>query len=628
MANSAIDVQKAYLAYFGRPADPVGLAYWMGQDAASMRAGFAASTEYATLYSGMTAEQRVEQVYQNLFGRSADAAGKAYWVNALNAGTESVSSLVTSMQANAIGVDIGTIDNRVTYAIKFTAQLDTPSEVTGYNGTAAANAARSAVSEISYTTTSLNTATSTIVSDASNIIEGVSPAEAAAAATAAANDAAAQTSVTNSASYGTVNGAAASSATLTGSAANDTIVGGSANNTINGGGGADSLTGGTGDDTFQFASHADLAAATAVNGTSGTDNITITAAALDLVDSDFTNASNIDSVILTGASTITVGTAANTAMGGAVVVKTGAGATTVDGANSIAVTVDATSLADGVALTLTDSATSNMTVTNLIGDLTTTALAGTLNVTTGAVATLSVTTGDGTNAINANALTDGQVLTLTGNDNASVTLVAGDLTSTSTGNITVTATTGTNVITTAGGADNITGGTGADTINVGADAVADTINFAVGDSTTAASDQITNFTIANDILNLPTTTIAADVAAGAGNGTDSGAFKAHTITNGLIELFGNDDGVTGGVVTVNAGNLTAAITYIVTNITTAGNTVLLQYDASGAGGYGAGDAVLVFQDGATDTLVSLVGVDASALTKLGTAAAANTVVIS
>lgn len=58
MAITADVVQNAYLAYFGRPADPVGLNYWMAQaDPAVMKAGFAASVEYATLYAGMTTVQ-------------------------------------------------------------------------------------------------------------------------------------------------------------------------------------------------------------------------------------------------------------------------------------------------------------------------------------------------------------------------------------------------------------------------------------------------------------------------------------------------------------------------------------------------------------------------------------------
>lgn len=175
MSVSAIDVQKAYLAYFGRPADYAGLNYWMNSDAATMKAGFAASAEYAALYSGMSADQRVEQVYQNLFGRASDPVGKAYWVAEFNAGRETVSSLVTSMQANVLGVDISTIANRITYSILFTAQMDTPAEINGYMGAAAAAAARGAMSAVTYTDASLSAARSTLVADVALVVAGVDP---------------------------------------------------------------------------------------------------------------------------------------------------------------------------------------------------------------------------------------------------------------------------------------------------------------------------------------------------------------------------------------------------------------------------------------------------------------------
>ncbi len=157
MAVSATDVQKAYLAYFGRPADPVGLAYWQTSNATTMKAGFAASAEYADLYAGMTATQRVSQVYANLLGRDADPAGQDYWATELAAGRQTVSTLVDAMQANALGDDITTIANRVTYATAFTAALDTTAEIVGYSGNTAAAAARAAVLPVT-TTASLTTA--------------------------------------------------------------------------------------------------------------------------------------------------------------------------------------------------------------------------------------------------------------------------------------------------------------------------------------------------------------------------------------------------------------------------------------------------------------------------------------
>ncbi len=113
---TATEVENTYLAYFGRPADPEGMNYWLGKSVATMQAGFAASQEYQNLYGGMNNTQVVTQVYSNLLGRSPDAGGLAYWVNQLKMGTASVSSIATQMQANALGIDIATLDNRSVFA--------------------------------------------------------------------------------------------------------------------------------------------------------------------------------------------------------------------------------------------------------------------------------------------------------------------------------------------------------------------------------------------------------------------------------------------------------------------------------------------------------------------------------
>lgn len=169
MPLTITEVQKLYLAYFGRPADPLGLGHWMSFNSAAAQAGFAGSAEYADLYSGMTHEQRVQQVYQNLLGRAAEPSGLAYWVAELTSGRQTISTLVSSMQANAQGTDIETINNRVNYATAFTAQLDTSAEITGYNGTFAANAARVAIAPIT-TAATLVTAQAALIATVADIV--------------------------------------------------------------------------------------------------------------------------------------------------------------------------------------------------------------------------------------------------------------------------------------------------------------------------------------------------------------------------------------------------------------------------------------------------------------------------
>lgn len=167
---TATEVQKAYLAFFGRPADPVGLTYWQTQTVAAMNTGFAASTEYTALYTGMTPAQMVAQVYTNLLGRTADVPGLLYWAGEMTAGRQTVASLVTSMQASALGADITTISNRVTYAAAFTAALDTVAEITAYTGTAAANSARTQVASVLDTAASLTAATTALTTSVATVV--------------------------------------------------------------------------------------------------------------------------------------------------------------------------------------------------------------------------------------------------------------------------------------------------------------------------------------------------------------------------------------------------------------------------------------------------------------------------
>ena len=114
--------------------------------------------------------------------------------------------------------------------------------------------------------------------------------------------------------------------TVAGGTGANTITVGNGTNTITGGGGADVLTGGTGSDIFNFSSAANLGAATTIAGGAGNDTIQMTAAAT-LTDANFLHATSIETLGLTGASTITLG--ANAASAGIVNVVTGNGATSI-----------------------------------------------------------------------------------------------------------------------------------------------------------------------------------------------------------------------------------------------------------------------------------------------------------
>jgi hypothetical protein len=137
------DIQKLYVAYFNRPADPAGLAYWEGVveaqkgSTAAVSASFAASAEYKAAYAGMANADIVNAVYMNLFGHAADTAGQAYWAALLDGKKITIDNAVTQIAGGAQGTDLVAYNNKVTAAGVFTAGVDTDAEKAGYTGDAA-----------------------------------------------------------------------------------------------------------------------------------------------------------------------------------------------------------------------------------------------------------------------------------------------------------------------------------------------------------------------------------------------------------------------------------------------------------------------------------------------------------
>lgn len=176
MALTAQQVQQFYIGYYGRPADPVGLAYWQTQDEAAALKGFSESAEFTNQFTGLSASQQVTKVYNNLLGRAPDTAGLLYWAGELTAGRETIGSLVLSMTKNALGKDVTTIEDRVTYSNAFTTALNTAEEINAYAGTAATQAARDALLKVVATAvgdhTALNAETAKIDTTIASIVSG------------------------------------------------------------------------------------------------------------------------------------------------------------------------------------------------------------------------------------------------------------------------------------------------------------------------------------------------------------------------------------------------------------------------------------------------------------------------
>ena len=147
-------VQQLYVGYFGRPADPAGLAYFTasyqafgapttmpelltayGQrpDIRTLVDIFAASQESAELYPG-GGYKFIRAVYNNLFNRDPDLDGGEYWANKLNYNVISRANAVMAIIAGAQGSDAQKIADKLAAASAFTREVDARSLHRAYDG--------------------------------------------------------------------------------------------------------------------------------------------------------------------------------------------------------------------------------------------------------------------------------------------------------------------------------------------------------------------------------------------------------------------------------------------------------------------------------------------------------------
>lgn len=148
-------IQEAYVAYYGRPADPAGQAYWANQLAAAngnmdvIIDAFGNSAESTSLYGGSNTAAQVIAIYQTLFGRAPDTAGLNYYVNGISTGQFSLASVALNVYNGAQGDDATALTAKLAYADAFTAALtQSVSGQAAYTGTAASNNARTALGTV------------------------------------------------------------------------------------------------------------------------------------------------------------------------------------------------------------------------------------------------------------------------------------------------------------------------------------------------------------------------------------------------------------------------------------------------------------------------------------------------
>lgn len=172
--------EKLYVSYFGRPADPAGLANMEAQFAASgapttaqafvdaystnanVKAvidNFGNSQESRNLYGTGSTASFVTAIFTYVLNRAPQSAGLTFWTNAIDSGSMSRGQAAMYILAGAENnpssqglIDAARLANVVTISTNFTHAIDTPAEVAGYAGAIAAGKARAMLATVTNTT--------------------------------------------------------------------------------------------------------------------------------------------------------------------------------------------------------------------------------------------------------------------------------------------------------------------------------------------------------------------------------------------------------------------------------------------------------------------------------------------
>lgn len=171
-------LQQFYIAYFGRPADPIGLnsaatalnaagapattqglvnAYSTNATVRTLVDNFGSSAESQALYGAVTTPDTianfVTQIYLNVLDRAPDTAGLLYWSGEIASGRLIPSRVaLTILDAATRTADATTVANKLAVASNFTTALDTAAEIAAYSGNEAAAIARAMLSNVDGTT--------------------------------------------------------------------------------------------------------------------------------------------------------------------------------------------------------------------------------------------------------------------------------------------------------------------------------------------------------------------------------------------------------------------------------------------------------------------------------------------
>ncbi len=185
--DSHAQLELLYIGYFDRAGDPNGVQYWDSQihsaamPLTAVAASFSVQAEAQAQYSFLAAPELassadiqnfITQIYYDLFARTPEAGGLAYWQNVLQThlgDPQAVGSFVLAVAFGAQGSDQVTLTNKVAVADFFTNALTSHDLAFGAS---ANSAAHTAIASVSADPTTVITAEAAITSFVSSAVTG------------------------------------------------------------------------------------------------------------------------------------------------------------------------------------------------------------------------------------------------------------------------------------------------------------------------------------------------------------------------------------------------------------------------------------------------------------------------
>ena len=133
------DLQKLYIAFFGRPGDPSGINYWLSSTNKSLTLKsisneFSRQDEYTKyLAEDKSIDFKINRLYSNLFNREADFESFNYWMQKIKYNDYKISDVVYELvslsnkfysdNSEQAKIDINILQNKILAAEIFTQQI-------------------------------------------------------------------------------------------------------------------------------------------------------------------------------------------------------------------------------------------------------------------------------------------------------------------------------------------------------------------------------------------------------------------------------------------------------------------------------------------------------------------------